>query len=285
MEQTILRFFENLRSPALTFFAGAFSLFGETLVLVALISVVYWLVDKQFGERLVLVSFSSMSANAFLKGVVARPRPYASGAATRVEIDTPFLSTMNLEPDMSFPSGHSQMSAGLFFSAAFRLKKGWAWILAPVLTLLVMLSRLYLGVHYPTDVLAGAALGVAFACIWEIVYRKFPKQKTVFAAAFAVLSLVLLLLEPNKQLAELSACMCAAAAAIPLENKFVRFEVKKGLKRKLLRLLVGFACVGAVFGIFALLPWEYLGLKWLKYFLLIFAAALLAPFLFVKLKI
>jgi len=253
MEQTILRFFENLRSPALTFFAGAFSLFGETLVLVALISVVYWLVDKQFGERLVLVSFSSMSANAFLKGVVARPRPYASGAATRVEIDTPFLSTMNLEPDMSFPSGHSQMSAGLFFSAAFRLKKGWAWILAPVLTLLVMLSRLYLGVHYPTDVLAGAALGVAFACIWEIVYRKFPKQKTVFAAAFAVLSLVLLLLEPNKQLAELSACMCAAAAAIPLENKFVRFEVKKGLKRKLLRLLVGFACVGAVFGIFALL--------------------------------
>ena len=49
MEQTILRFFENLRSPALTFFAGAFSLFGETLVLVALISVVYWLVDKQFG--------------------------------------------------------------------------------------------------------------------------------------------------------------------------------------------------------------------------------------------
>ena len=161
MEQTILRFFENLRSPALTFFAGAFSLFGETLVLVALISVVYWLVDKQFGERLVLVSFSSMSANAFLKGVVARPRPYASGAATRVEIDTPFLSTMNLEPDMSFPSGHSQMSAGLFFSAAFRLKKGWAWILAPVLTLLVMLSRLYLGVHYPTDVLAGAALGPA----------------------------------------------------------------------------------------------------------------------------
>ena len=74
MEQTILRFFENLRSPALTFFAGAFSLFGETLVLVALISVVYWLVDKQFGERLVLVSFSSMSANAFLKGVVA-PAP------------------------------------------------------------------------------------------------------------------------------------------------------------------------------------------------------------------
>ena len=89
-----------------------------------------------------------------------------------MEIDTPFLSTMNLEPDMSFPSGHSQMSAGLFFSAAFRLKKGWAWILAPVLTLLVMLSRLYLGVHYPTDVLAGAALGIFFFWRggWAVVF-------------------------------------------------------------------------------------------------------------------
>ena len=181
MEQTILRFFENLRSPALNFFAGAFSLFGETPVLVALISVVYWLVDKQFGERLVLVSFSSMSANAFLKGVVARPRPYASGAATRVEIDTPFLSTMNLEPNMSFPSGHSQMSAGLFFSAAFRLKKGWAWILAPVLTLLVMLSRLYFGVHYPTDVLGGALIGTlcAFLAVWivDAVEKKIGEKK------------------------------------------------------------------------------------------------------------
>ena len=78
------------------------------------------------------------------------------------------------------------MSAGLFFTSAFRLKKAWAWLLAPVLTLLVMCSRMYLGVHYPTDVLAGAALGIAFSCLWEFIYRKFPRLRDPAAALFAV---------------------------------------------------------------------------------------------------
>lgn len=285
MEMQILRFFENLRSPALTFLAGAFSLFGETLFLVALVCVVYWLVDKSLGERLVLISFSSMSFNAFLKGVVARPRPYAAGGVERVEIDSPLLSTLNLEDNTSFPSGHSQMSAGLFFTVAADKKRKSLWILAPVCTLLVMLSRLYLGVHYPSDVLCGAALGILFALVWELVYARLPEKKYLFAAGFAAISLILLAVSPNKSLAELSACATAAAIALPLENKFVRFEVKRGALKKLLRALAGFACVGAVFGVFALLPWEFLWLKWLKYFSLVLTAALAAPKLFVKLKI
>lgn len=285
MEMQILRFFENLRAPALTFLAGAFSLFGETLFLVALVCVVYWLVDKSLGERLVLVSFSSMSLNAFLKGVVARPRPYAAGGVSRVEINSPLLSTLNLEDNTSFPSGHSQMSAGLFFTVAADKKRKSLWILAPVCTLLVMLSRLYLGVHYPSDVLCGAALGILFALVWELVYARLPEKKYLFAAGFAAISLILLAVSPNKSLAELSACATAAAIALPLENKFVRFEVKRGALKKLLRALAGFACVGAVFGVFALLPWEFLWLKWLKYFSLVLTAALAAPKLFVKLKI
>lgn len=285
MEATILHFFESLRSPAATVFAGAFSLFGETLVLVALISVVYWLIDKELGERLVLVSFSSMSANAFLKGVVSRARPYAAGIVPRVEIDSPLLSTVSLDEYMSFPSGHSQMSAGLFFTAAFRLKRPWAWALAPVLTLLVMASRLYLGVHYPSDVLAGAAMGIFFACVWELVYRFLPEKRCLFAGIFAGLSLLLLFISPNKSLAELSGCTCAAAISVPLENKFINFKIEKGGKKKLLRALVGFACVGVVFAVFAALPLSFLWVKWLKYFLLVCAAALLATFLFVRLKI
>lgn len=285
MESSVLRFFQSLRSPAATFFAGAFSLFGETLVLVALISAIYWLIDKRLGEQLVFVSFSSMSLNAFLKGAVSRLRPYAKGVVERVNIDSPFLSTVNLDPNMSFPSGHSQMSAGLFFTSAFRLKRARAWILAPLLLLLVMSSRLYLGVHYPTDVLAGAALGISFACLWQAVYRKLYNRRFVFAGIFAILSLVLLFVSPSKSLAELSGCMCAAAIAAPIENKFVNFEIRKGAVKKLFRALVGFACVGIVFAIFAALPRSFLWIKWLKYFLLVLSAALLAPWLFKKFDI
>lgn len=285
MEASILQFLEKIRTPAATFFAGFFSLFGETPVLVALICVVYWLVDKRLGEQLVFVSFSSMSVNAFLKGTVSRLRPYAKGVVSRVELDSPFLSTMNLDESMSFPSGHSQMSAGLFFTSAFRIEKKTAWALAPVLTLLVMASRLYLGVHYPSDVLAGAALGIAFAFLWQLIYQKAYAKRFVFAGLFAGLSLVLLAIAPNKSLAELSGCMCAAAIATPIEQKFVGFQIQKGALKKLLRALTGFACVGVVFALFAALPWSFLWWKWLKYFVLVLSAALLAPFLFVKLKI
>lgn len=285
MEVSILQFLEKLRTPAATFLAGIFSLFGETLVLVALISVVYWLVDKRLGEQLVFVSFSSMSVNAFLKGTVSRLRPYAKGVVSRVEIDTPFLSTMNLEEAMSFPSGHAQMSAGLFFTSAFRIKKKWAWGararvdaarhgVAALLRRALSLGRI-----------SGRGVRNRLRLLLADGLSKSLRKALRFCGILRALSLALLAIAPNKSLSELSGCMCAAAIAAPIEQKFVGFQIRKGALRKLFRALVGFACVGVVFALSAALPWSFLWLKWIKYFLLVLTAALLVPFLFVKLKI
>ena len=93
--------------------------------------------------------------NLLLKNMVARIRPYEVIQGLRILIPPP--------GDLSFPSGH----AGASFAAAAAmypyLKKPWGrWLL--VLAGLIALSRLYLGVHYPTDVLAGGLVG-AF-CAW-----------------------------------------------------------------------------------------------------------------------
>ena len=82
--------------------------------------------------------------------------------------------------------------------------------------------------------------------------------------------------------------MLAAASALPVQEKFVKFENAKGVKNRVLRALVGLACVGIIFGLFSYLPFAFLdlwGWKFVKYFLTVLSGALLAPYLFTKLKI
>lgn len=285
METTILQFIESIRCPFLDVFFGALSLFGETIPLILLICLLYWLYDKDFGQRLVIVSFTSLCLNGFLKAAVARPRPYVSGAVSRVEIDSAFLSTTDLNDYQSFPSGHSQMSAGLFFTTAFRYQKNWVWILFPLLTLGVMCSRLYLGVHYPSDVLVGATLGIAFAYFWEFIFRKYAHKKYLLSVIFSSIAVILAFITPTKDMIELCACLIGGTIALPIENEYVKFQIQSGWKKKTARAGVGLLCVGAEFLFFTLLTWQSLFFKFLKYFFLVLTAALAVPYLFKKLKI
>ena len=288
MELYILKFFETIRCLFGDALAITFSLFGETLFLIILVCLIYWIFSKELGEKLVVTSFSSMSVNGVIKSAVARPRPFVNGVISRVEIDNPLISTMELAPYESFPSGHSQVAGGMFFTGALHFNRVWGWILFPLLVLGVMLSRLYFGVHYPTDTLVGAGLGIAFAFFWHFVYKFAGKNKNfVFAvfALFAGFSLLFASAYPAKSMIELSACALGTAICLPLENKLVNFTDTKSVKKKLLRAVVGIVCVGVVFGGFSFLPFAFLELlawKFIKYFCVVVTATLFVPFLFKK---
>ncbi len=290
MDILISQFFEGIRTPFLNYVAYFFSVFGETLFLIVAICLIYWLVDKKWGERLIVVTFSAIALGTFLKGLVSRTRPYAAGVVSRVEVDNPIISTMSLNATQSFPSGHSIMGGSLFFSTALTYrKKKWLWAFCSVMTLGVMISRLYLGVHFFTDVLAGAGIGILFAALWDMVYRVFPSKKTLMLVVFALLSIVFTIFTPTKNMFEQCGCMCATAIAIPLQEKFIpEFKNAKGAKNRALRAVVGIVCVGLVYGLFSYLPFAFLklvGWKFVKYFLTVLVGALLTPYLFVKLKI
>ena len=104
--------------------------------------------------------------NLFLKNVFARIRPYDLN--TDIQILVPHLS------DYSFPSGHTLAS----FEAAtaiFINNKKWG-IPALCLATLIALSRLYLYVHYPTDVLVGILLGIGFGVISCAIIKKYQDK-------------------------------------------------------------------------------------------------------------
>lgn len=110
--------------------------------------------------------------NVILKNAIARTRPYDVNTAMQAELLVKALS------DFSFPSGHTLAS---FEAATVLLIRDKRFgIPALVLAVLIALSRLYLYVHYPTDVLAGALLGEfigIFACyLVDKIYKRFEKK-------------------------------------------------------------------------------------------------------------
>lgn len=105
-----------------------------------------------------------------VKPLVARPRPFAAVP------DYPLL--IAAPSDYSFPSGHASASFAAATVICFipTLKKGWK-VGAVAFAALIAFSRLYLFVHYPTDVLAGIVLGIALGALAAIAYRRIARGR------------------------------------------------------------------------------------------------------------
>jgi undecaprenyl-diphosphatase len=163
----------TLASPALTTVMRGISFLGSTLFLTAAtILIVVWFMLRRWGREAALLATTMIGAsflNTTLKLAFHRPRPI------------PFFDLTPPET-YSFPSGHSLASccffAGLAAILSGRIKSRRTriivWIVAAIMFLLIGLSRIYLGVHYTTDVIAGFAA----ALIWILTVRFVELQLT-----------------------------------------------------------------------------------------------------------
>jgi undecaprenyl-diphosphatase len=112
-----------------------------------------WRGRANLAVQLIVVQLGSLLLNALLKGLFDRPRP---------ELWEP----RGQYKWAAFPSGHAIVGVSVMFTIAFLLhrEKGWRWPYVVVGALLVvnLYSRLYLGVHWPSDVFGGIVIG----CVW-----------------------------------------------------------------------------------------------------------------------
>lgn len=141
-----------LYSPATAKAARTLSHFGEHDLGWLGVAAVGASVDKQRRAKWLALgagTFAAHAATVVLKRIVRRPRP--DDARVTIGVETP--------SQLSFPSSHAANTGAAAAHLADITGKRWPWLLVPVM----MLSRNVLGVHYPTDTLAGAALGVGAA--------------------------------------------------------------------------------------------------------------------------
>lgn len=269
-----------------------FTLFGEMILVLAVLFVSYWCVDKKFGEYLLFCVFCSSCISFSLKDIFKRARPIFSGAVESGEIRhlkvDNFLIDTDFKPtSFSFPSGHTTNGGTLYLSIATYFKKRWVTIVGIILTIMLGISRLYIGVHYPTDVLAGYIISFLVSVILGSLFLKYYKYKYYFiggATLFFVIIALIFSLSGVKILGLLGAgigyCICA-----PIEEKFVKFDSKSIWWKRALRLLVGLVSAGLVFLLCSLvLPLEGFGII-ITMALVVGSAVLLAPYLFKVLKL
>jgi membrane-associated phospholipid phosphatase len=147
----LIRSVQSFANPGLTAFMKLVTNFGGAAAYLALLPLIFWCYDEEKGIRLGLAVMVSVWINLGLKFLLDQPRPFWPAFDPSVGIIT--------ESANGLPSGHAQISLTLWVIVASWIGKKWAYAAALLVSLLVGFSRLYLGVHFPTDLLGGWILG------------------------------------------------------------------------------------------------------------------------------
>ena len=171
MEIEILNLIQHLRTPFLDEtmrFVTSLGNFSIAWVMLALVLILIPKTRKIGLVVMVAVILDSILCNVILKNIFVRPRPCDVNTAINLLIPRP--------SGYSFPSGHTSASfaavAALYFSGERKI-----WKAALALAILIAFSRMYLYVHYPTDVLGGIVCGILCGCTSWWCIRRFSPEK------------------------------------------------------------------------------------------------------------
>ena len=176
LEVSFLHILQDHATEAGDFIWTLITSFGESGIFWIALSLVLMIFPKTrkagFTMGLALL-MGVIIGNGVLKNVLARPRPYDFDPTLAHR-----LAWGEMTSDYSFPSGHTLASFEASVGLMIHHKK-WG-VAALALACLVCISRLFLLVHYPTDVLAGALIGIGFAFlaakIVDLLWKKFDKK-------------------------------------------------------------------------------------------------------------
>jgi len=194
---------QQFESEFLTFFMQLISFFGNVYPLIVIAILSFSLV--QFRKGFIILNLLAFTAviTAVLKSKIDYPRPIAVNNRL-IEFDYPvtdqdftqlqpvsnlaFFSSELLDKTRArligrfgLPSGHTSLQFALWISAALLFRKKWLWVFSIAFIILTGFSRMYLGLHYPGDILGGILTGSFAIIIYCLLvrYSKFDKSETV----------------------------------------------------------------------------------------------------------
>ena len=259
---------------------------GDKEFFLLLMPLVYWCINRRAGAGLFILLLVSACLNETTKLLADQPRPFNYD---------PRVIKMVHEDSGGFPSGHTQSAVVVWGYLACRFNKKALWVFAGFLILAIPLSRIYLGAHFPTDLLGGYTVGALVLCIFLLLDSPlgawFIKKGILYQLGASMgLPVLLMLFIPSGNDDMLTAVggLLGVATGLVLERRWVRFNSDGRWWKRVMRYFVGIAVlVGVWLGLrIAFDQLEPADLyRVIRYALVGLWGGLGAPWLFVKLKL
>ncbi|GHV87309.1 phosphatidic acid phosphatase [Spirochaetia bacterium] len=248
----LIRAVQTIANPSLTAFMKALTNLGAASAYMVLLPLIFWCFDEKKGIRLGLAIMFSTWINLGLKFALHQPRPFWDAWDPKVG--------MVKESSNGFPSGHAQASLVIWAIVASWGKKKYFYVAAILLSLLVGFSRIYLGVHFPTDLFGGWILGALvlaayflFADKLEAALVKGGFRVRIYAAATA--AFIMILYRPSPDLLIPGAVVLGMGIGYSLTCRYLHFSAAPCFGRRgaakfctlLVRFMLGIIGVVLVF--------------------------------------
>jgi len=232
---------QNLLGEAGAAIATLVTMLGEETFMVVILGFIYWCYDKKYGVYVGTNLMVGLVANPMIKNVFLRYRPYM------VHPEVKCLKPVHegdiydaLLQGYSFPSGHTSNSSAMYFSLPMYLKKNWLLIIGILLPFLIGLSRVCLGVHYPTDVMAGWLLGAVVVGVMTFLQKKI-KVKWKLYLLITIITLPGCFYCTSNDYFTCLGMMLGFFGANLFEEKYVKFENTRDWKKAVVRVVGGLA--------------------------------------------
>jgi hypothetical protein len=254
---------------------------GSETFFIIVIPPVYWCIDKRFGFRLLVITTIAAYISIVIKNLTRLARPSDKLIGTAYTTYT-------------FPSGHAFGTTTFWLYTYAIFKKNWLIILGTFIVAFVSISRVYLNVHYMSDIIAGIAFGiatvVAFIVLEPIINRIVNKQslrnRIIYASIPPLLLIVhsSLIFELDIQNIKLSSALLGIFLGGTLEQEYINFSEHTTLTNKGFRTIFGlFIAYLAYFGLGMVLPLNLISCVFTS-FLGGFTVTFIVPFIFTNIE-
>lgn len=182
-----LELLEHLRHPIFTEINMVFTVMGEGLFFLCILCLLFWCVDKKLAYRICFIYILAGLAVQTLKITFRIKRPFIRNTSLNPVEDAKRTAT-----GYSFPSGHTQNVTSLFITFSHLCKKNIYKILCFVPIILVMFSRMYLGVHTPYDVLVSFGISAIITIIVNYIFDNYSLHSSHKKWIFIIFSMIIL---------------------------------------------------------------------------------------------